>query len=159
MSTLRKLLLLSILFGCFAIQSQEKEILKVYSFDDVEKIHPQNPKPIVVFLYTDWCKICFGMKKNTFEDSKVINLLNDNFYFIKLNGEEKKDITFLGKKFVYKPSGNKTGTHELAKALGSINDRISYPTTVILNKKLEINIQLDSYVNVKKMLLILNESK
>ena len=159
MSSTKIILLLSFLLGCVTIQSQEKEILKVYSFEEVEKIHEQKPKPIVVFLYTDWCKICFGMKKNTFEDSKVINLLNNSFYFINLNGEEKKDITFLGKTFVYKPSGNKTGTHELAKALGSINKKISYPTTIILNKKFEINIQLDSYINVKKMLLMLKDSK
>ena len=43
------------------------------------------------------------MKKIIFKNEKAIRLLNDHFYFIKLNGEEKKDISFLGKTFNYMP--------------------------------------------------------
>lgn len=140
------------------MQSQEKkEILKVHTFKDVAKIHQQKPKPIIVFLFTDWCKICFGMKKNTFQNDKVIKLLNDKFYFVKLNGEDKNDITFLDKTFVYKPSGNNTGTHELAKEIGSINGEISYPTTVFLNNKFEIDLQLNGFINGVKFYKLLND--
>ena len=41
-----------------------------------------------------------------------MQLLNENFYFVKLNREEKKDIHFLGKKFIYKPTGTNTGIHK-----------------------------------------------
>ena len=34
------------------------------------------------------------MKKTTFKNKKVIQLLNKKFYFIKLNAEEKPDITY-----------------------------------------------------------------
>ena len=142
--------------GCFAVQSQEKkEVLKVFTFEEVEKLHQKNPKPIVVFVYTDWCKICHGMKKNTFKNEEVIRLLNDKFYFIKLNAESKKDIVFLEKTFVYRPTGKNTGVHELANELASIKKRIAYPTTTILNSKFEIDLQLDGYVNSKKMKKIL----
>lgn len=153
---MKKLLILTIFLGKLAIFSQsEKSELRVFTFEEVEKLQQQEPKPILVFLYTDWCKICFGMKQNTFKNGKVIRILNDNFYFITLNGEEKKDISFLGKKFVYKPSGSKTGTHELAKELGFIDNKISYPTTLILNEKFEIDLQIDSFMNRKKMISIL----
>ncbi|MEZ7916270.1 MAG: DUF255 domain-containing protein, partial [Polaribacter sp.] len=92
----KKLLFLFIFFGCFTIYAQEskgKEVLNIFTFEEVEEIHQQIPKPILVFLYTDWCKICFGMKKTTFKNRKVIQLLNEKFYFIKLNAEEKQDIT------------------------------------------------------------------
>jgi thioredoxin-related protein len=154
---MKKIILLFIFFGCFVTKAQtEKSELKIHSFSEIEKLQEGNPKPIIVFIYTDWCKICFGMKKNTFQNDDVINVLNDKFYFVKLNGEEKKDIPFLGKTFVYKPSGNKTGIHELAAELASINSKISYPTTVILNKKFEIDLQIDNYINSIKMKKLLN---
>lgn len=154
----KKLLFLFIFFGCFTIYAQEskgKEVLNIFTFEEVEEIHQQIPKPILVFLYTDWCKICFGMKKTTFKNRKVIQFLNEKFYFIKLNAEEKQDITFLGKIFTYKPTGINTGMHELAAELGTIKKTIIYPTTIILNTVFEIDAQLTGLYNARKMIGIL----
>lgn len=154
----KKLLFLFIFFGCFTIYAQErkgKEVLNIFTFEEVEEIHQQIPKPILVFLYTDWCKICFGMKKTTFKNQEVIKLLNNNFYFVKLNAEEKQDITFLGKFFTYKPTGTNTGMHELAVELGTIKKTIIYPTTIILNTVFEIDAQLTGLYNARKMIGIL----
>jgi thioredoxin-related protein len=154
----KKVLFLFIFFGCFTIYAQEskgKEVLNIFTFEEVEEIHQQIPKPILVFLYTDWCKICFGMKKTTFKNRKVIQLLNEKFYFIKLNAEEKQDITFLGKIFTYKPTGINTGMHELAVELGTIKKTIIYPTTIILNTVFEIDAQLTGLYNARKMIGIL----
>jgi thioredoxin-related protein len=154
----KKLLFLFIFFGCFTIYTQErkgKEVLNIFTFEEVEEIHQQIPKPILVFLYTDWCKICFVMKKTTFKNRKVIQLLNEKFYFIKLNAEEKQDITFLGKIFTYKPTGINTGMHELAVELGTIKKTIIYPTTIILNTVFEIDAQLTGLYNARKMIDIL----
>ncbi|MFY9242994.1 MAG: thioredoxin fold domain-containing protein [Polaribacter sp.] len=154
---MKKIIIFFILLGSFFTKAQtEKPELKIYSFSEIEKMQQENPKPIVVFVFTDWCKICFGMKKNTLENSNIIKLLNNHFYFAKLNGEEKKDIHFLGKTFVYKSYGNKIGNHELAIELASINNKLNYPTTIILNKKFEIDLQIDTYINSKKMEKILN---
>jgi thioredoxin-related protein len=160
MYSTKELLFLFIFFGCFinyAQENKEKEILNIFTFEEVEKLHKQKPKPILVFLYTDWCKICFGMKKTTFKNSKVIQLLNDAFYLIYLNGEEKNDILFLGKTFTYKPTGTTTGIHELANELGVIKKKIAYPTTIILNTGFEIDAQLIGFYNSKKMIRILSK--
>jgi thioredoxin-related protein len=154
----KKLVFLFIFFECFTFNAQEsegKEVLNIFTFEEAEKLLQQKPKPILVFLYTDWCKICHGMKKTTFKNKKVIQLLNENFYFIMLNGEEKRDITFFGRTFNYKPSGANTGIHELAKELASLDGKVSYPTTIILNSNLEINLQISDYISGKNMLLIL----
>jgi thioredoxin-related protein len=154
----KKLLFLFIFFGCFTIYAQElkgKEVLNIFTFEEVEELQQQTPKPILIFLYTDWFKICFVMKKTTFRNTEVIKLLNDNFYFVKLNAEEKKDITFLGKMFTYKPTGTNTGMHELAAELGTIKKTIIYPTTIILNTVFEIDAQLTGLYNTRKMTDIL----
>jgi thioredoxin-related protein len=154
MHFIKKILSPFIFFGCFTIygqESAEKEVLNIFTFEEVEKLHPLNPKPLLVFIYTDWCKICHGMKRTTFKNKKVQQLLNKKFYFVMLNGEEKKDITFFGKTFIYKPTGTNTGMHELANKLGTKEKRIAYPTTIILNTALEIDAQLTGFCNTKKM--------
>jgi thioredoxin-related protein len=151
---IRKILSIFIFIGGFANYSQTE--LKMYTFSEVEKLQQQKPKPVAIFIYTDWCKICFGMKKTTFKNKEVIQLLNNIFYFVRLDGEEKKDIIFLGKTFVYKPTGANTGVHELADELASINKRISYPTTTILNSKFEIELQINGFSNAKEMKKILS---
>ncbi|QTD39207.1 thioredoxin family protein [Polaribacter batillariae] len=155
---MKKIGLFLILFGSLATFSQKKQAkLSVYTFAEVEKIHQQKPKPIVVFISTDWCKICFGMKRTTFKNSEIIQLLNEKFYFVRLNAEEKKDITFLGKTFVHKPSGNNTGTHELVEELASVNSKISYPTTVILSSAFTIDLQIPNYINSATFLKVLKK--
>jgi thioredoxin-related protein len=154
----KELLFLFIFFGCFTNYAQEnkgKEDLNIFTFEEVEKLQQQKPKPILIFLYTDWCKICFGMKKTTFKNRGVIQLLNEKFYFIKLNAEKKKDITFLGKIFTYKPTGTTSGMHELATELGTIKKTIIYPTTILLNTIFEIDAQLTGLYNANKMIGIL----
>ena len=154
----KKLLFLFIFSGCFTIYAQEskvKEVLNIFTFEEVEELHQKKPKPILIFIYTDWCKICFGMKKTTFKNKKVIQLLNEKFYFIKLNAEEKQNITFLGKIFTFKPTGTNTGMHELAVELGTIKKTITYPTTIILNTLFEIDAQLTGLYNANKMIRIM----
>jgi thioredoxin-related protein len=153
---MKKTLLLLLLFKSFLSFSQEKkQTLKVFTFSEVEKIQQQNPKPIIVFITTDWCKICHGMKSTTLKDRDIIQLLNDKFYFIKLNAEEKEDITFLKRNFVHKPTGINTGLHELANQLGSVGNVMVYPTITFLNSNFEIDLQLTGFYNTKRMKQIL----
>lgn len=153
---MKKFIAFIILFTCYNLQSQEKKELQVYTFQEVEELQKQNPKPVVIFIYTDWCKYCFAMEKNTFNNKEIIKVLNDKFYFIKLNAEEKKNITFLNHTFKYQPSGNNTGIHQLANELAVVKNRISYPTTTLLNSKFEIELQKSGYINSKRMNTIIN---
>ena len=160
MNFTKTLLFIFIFFGCFttyAQKTQKEETLKTLTFTEVEKLQQENPKPIVVFISTEWCKICFGMKRTTFQNKDVIQLLNNNFYFIHLNGEEKETLLFYGKEFNYKPTGVKTGVHELAIALAGTDKRIAYPTTTILNTSLEITTQIVGYIKSREMKRILKK--
>jgi thioredoxin-related protein len=155
-----KLLFLFIFFANTAIYAQKnkgKEVLNIYTFKEVEKLQQLKPKPIFIFLYTDWCKICFGMKKTTFQKTEIIQVLNEKFYFVMLNGEEKKDIAFLGNIFTFKPSGTSTGVHELANELGVVNKRIAYPTTIILNTTFDIDAQLVGFYDSNKMIRVISK--
>ncbi len=133
--------------------------LKVYSFEEVVSLSKENPKPIMVFVHTSWCKYCKMMEQTTFKNMEVIQELNANYYFVSLDAESKKEIWFNQHLFRFKPTGTNTGIHELATALGSIDGIVSYPTLSILDTELTIVFQKSSYMNSKTCLSVLQNYK
>ena len=81
------------------------------------------------------------MEATTFHNDSIITLLNEQFYFVKLNGETKDEIRFRNRTFSFKPSGASSGVHELAEQLGIVDGQLNYPTISIVNKQNEIVFQ------------------
>jgi len=132
------------------ISAQE---IKWISFEEAVKQHKENPKPILVDVYTDWCGFCKKMDKYTYSNSVIINYINSNFYAVKLDGEGKKDITFNDYTFKFKNEGRR-GYHEFAAAL--LDGKLSYPTTVFLNEKLELLDRVPGYLDTNTMEKVIN---
>jgi thioredoxin-related protein len=141
---------------CLALTVGATAQLKQYDFSQVDSLQRSCKKTIVVFIHTDWCKYCIAMHQTTFKDKEVTRKLNDNFYFVALNAEEKKDITFNGYTFKYKQSGTNTGLHELAAQLSSTLHETSYPTLCFLNDKNEIIYQYGSFLSAKQLTRLLD---
>lgn len=95
----------------------------------------ENPKKIFVDVYTDWCGWCKKMDKDTFQNAEVAAYMEANFYMVKMDGEGKEPIEYKGKTFNFVPSGRK-GYHEFAAAL--MNGKMSYPTTIFLDEKMDM---------------------
>src|SRR5687767_8787784 len=91
---------LAFLFTTTALNAQ-LNVVQFGALDSLQRIHK---KPVVVFIHTDWCKYCGAMKNATLKKKDVIQLLNEKFYFVSFNAEQKEDIEFSGKKFIYKPT-------------------------------------------------------
>ena len=107
-----------ILFSFFCFYSLSAQEVNWRSFEDLPQLMRDEAKPVLVFLYTDWCKFCALQKNNTFTNSEITTLLNENYYCLKLNGEEKENISFLNRTYEYQATGVNTGQHELAQLLG-----------------------------------------
>lgn len=153
---MKKLILLIIFFG---VTSTGFCQLKNRSFVEVDSLQQIQKRKIIVFIHTDWCQFCQRMKNTTFKNQDIIQKLNSDFYFIDLNAEEKRDITFNNKTFKYKPSGNNVGVHELALQLGTMNNQIVYPVLCVLNEKREIILQYNNYLNPKDFKVLLEKLK
>ncbi len=129
--------------------------IKTYQFEQIDSLQKNEQKTIAIFIHTDWCKYCQAMKNITFKNDSIINTLNDHFYFIDLNAEEKRKIVFNNHTFKYKPTGTNTGLHELADQLATIDNKVAYPTLCFLNPDKEIIFQYNQFINSADLQTIL----
>lgn len=146
-----------IVLGSFVLPQLCFTQLNVMTFQQLEERQSNGPKNVIVFIHTDWCNYCDAMQNTTFKNKEVIEKLNKDFYVVTLNAEGKNDILFAGKTFRYKPTGIKTGIHELAEELGTINGKMSYPTIVILSPQSEIIFQYSGLLKTSELLEVINQ--
>jgi thioredoxin-related protein len=133
--------------------------LQSISFEEIDSLQRIEKRKTIVFIQTDWCQFCHAMKNTTFKNEEIIEELNNAFYFIDFNAEEKRTVVFNKTTFQFKPTGNTSGTHELAIALGTINKQLHFPVLCVLNSENEIVFQHSGYLKPKELKLILAKLK
>jgi uncharacterized protein YyaL (SSP411 family) len=126
------------------------------SFEQLASLQKTQNRFVVVFIHTDWCKYCQAMKNTTFKDKEIAALLNQNFWFVDLNAEEKSDITYNGQTYKFRPTGNNTGIHELGEKFTMPNGEAAYPSISILNPDFEIIFQHNQFLSINDLRLLLN---
>ena len=92
----------------------------------------ENPKKIFIDVYTDWCGWCKRMDASTFSNPKVAAYMNEHFYNVKFNAEQKEEIEYKGHKLKFLNRGRR-GVHELAVSL--LDGRLGYPSYVYLDEE------------------------
>src|SRR6478736_5236100 len=90
--------------------------IKWMSFEEAIEKSKTEKRKIFIDVYTDWCGWCKVMDKKTFSEAKVAKILNEEFYPVKFNAEQRGNVVFNGTTFKFVASGN-NGYHELAAAL------------------------------------------
>ncbi|RKS15841.1 thioredoxin family protein [Flavobacterium sp. 120] len=129
------------------------------AFEEIDSLQRIEKRKTIVFIQTDWCQFCHAMKNTTFKNEEIIKELNNTFYFVDFNAEEKRAVVFNKTTFQFKPTGNNSGTHELAIALGTINKQLNFPVLCVLNSENEIVFQHSGYLKPKELKLILAKLK
>lgn len=148
---MKNVLFLIVLF--FFTTSLSAQLTK-YKFSELETLQMQEPKPVLVFVTADWCSYCQLTENTTFKNSEVIDLINEQFYFVELNVAEKEDIEFFGKVYRFRSTGYKTGSHELAEAFAYNENGALYPTTVIFNKEQEVLFKKQEFLKTEEILKV-----
>lgn len=144
------ILLASFVLSSFLTFAKPPKTTKInwISIEKAQLLNKKSSKPILVDIYTDWCKWCHEMDKNTYSDPVIINYINQNFYAVKLNAEQREAINFKEKKYNFVASG-RSGYHELAAAM--LQGKLSFPSTVFLDSKLNLIQVVPGYIETKTM--------
>ncbi len=124
----------AVLLSPLSLAAQDAKVHWI-SIEEAERLCRQNPKKIMVDVYTDWCGWCKKMDRETFGHPVIAEYINKHYYAVKLNAEGKEDITFNGTTYRYVPQGAR-GYHELAAGL--LSGRMSFPSIAYLNEKLQL---------------------
>ncbi|MCC3217066.1 redoxin domain-containing protein [Chryseobacterium sp. X308] len=143
---MKKIALFLMLVPCFYLSQ-----MKTGTFSDLEVQQKENPKPVVIHLYTDWCAVCkiesFRMNK----DKELVSMINDHFYFINFEAEKTKEtIHFQNQDFEYLQNGN-SGIHELTLALSKNKNQPVYPLWIFLDKHQNLVYYQEGQMTTEKM--------
>lgn len=117
------------------------------SFEEAVKRSEIEKRKIFIDVYTDWCGWCKVMDKKTFSEPTIAAMLNEKFYPVKFNAEQREDVQFGEHTFKFIPQGNR-GVHELAAAL--LQNKLSYPTVVFLDEDFNLIQPLPGYREPKE---------
>ena len=112
-----------------------------------------NPKNILVDVYTNWCGPCKLMDKNTFQNKEIARFINEHYYAVKFNGEGNEIVSFRGREFSNieydeSKSQRRNSSHQFTQFLGIS----AYPTTLFFDKEMNfLSLEISTIIE-KKMI-------
>jgi len=142
----------AILFSSFVKQPNVKLVatsITWLSIEEAIKLNKETPKPIMIDVYTDWCKWCKVMDESTFQDPAMIEYVNQHFYAVKLDAEQKEAITLNGNSYAYQQMGRRGLNTIVVELLGQ---RPSYPSVVLLDKNMQQKKVLKGYQKTAQLM-------
>jgi len=106
----------------------------IHALTDSIRLHP---KPGLILISTRWCTYC-QLQKAQLKKNKDFQAASPYFYFSELDAETPENITFNGRTYAFQRTGVSTGIHELAYALGNADNRLAFPTWVLIDERFNI---------------------
>jgi thioredoxin-related protein len=105
------------------------------TWEEAQEVNQQEPRKIMVDVYTQWCGWCKKMDSETFAEKDICDYINAHYYAVKFDAGTKEDIDLNGRvyKFIKTTRG---GYHELASEI--MFGKMSYPTIVFMDENFNI---------------------
>jgi len=127
----------------------QKEIHWI-SFEEAEARMKQQPKKVIIDVYTGWCGWCKVMDRKTYANDSLIRYVNEHYYAIKFDAEQRTPVKFMGKTWNYSQQNK---VNDLAVEL--MRGRMSYPTTIFMDEGFTNAQPMPGYLEVFQMESIL----
>jgi len=121
--------------------------LNTISINDLPKLQKKNPKPFILFLYTDWSVSSKVMERTTLRNSVLNAKINNTHHFIKFNAASNDTISFLGKNYV---GTGQNQPHQLSHAL--LNNNFQMPALIFFDEKGTIQGMINGFWSTGQML-------
>lgn len=140
---------------CFTwqVSAQENKEIQWKTVEEVEALMAQEPKQVLVSVYTTWCSYCKKMDRTIYKNPQVIAYINTHFYAIKLNAEQAKSIQFQGKEHGLMQGNSRRPVNALAYKW--LQGQMSYPSTVFMDPGFKYPTVQPGYLNIIEMESIL----
>lgn len=139
-------IIIIMVFFSSAFMHEKKDKVKWLTVADLQVAYGKNPKPILVDVYTDWCGWCKVMDKETYNNDNVAAYINEHYYAVKLNAEQKETLEWNGKKYNY---DKRNKVNQLAVYL--TGGQLSFPTTIFLTELNAPPAPLSGYLKVREI--------
>jgi thioredoxin-related protein len=132
-----KRILLFIVISLYTLNLSSQEIvspstIKWYTIEKALELSKDNPRPIMIDVYTDWCSWCHFMMKTTFANKNIADYINNNYYAVRFNAETFDTLMYMEKKYYNRKIGSKP-THDFASHL--LDGKMSYPSLVFFDRE------------------------
>jgi thioredoxin-related protein len=115
---MKYILLISLFFVASLMTAQK---INWMTMDEALAAQENEPKKIIMDVYTSWCGPCKLLDKNTFGNQTVADFINENYYPVKFNAEGPDEITYQDFTYTnpnYQPARKgRNATHFFADAL------------------------------------------
>ena len=106
---MQKTLILSFLLSMISLSLLAQEQINWLSWEEALEKQKEERRKILVDVYTDWCTWCKKMDSRTFQKSNIVKYVNENYYAVKFNAEQKDEIIFDNKSYSYVSGFGKRG--------------------------------------------------
>ncbi|WP_179349829.1 thioredoxin family protein [Winogradskyella pacifica] len=137
--------------------SQSEKAVNWLNFEQLEESLQVQPKKVFIDFYADWCSPCLKMQKEVFTDTLIIDLLNKDYYAVKMNVETKDTIYFGNQLFINKRLNKRNPIHQIPLLMArQKNKPFSLPALVFLDEKFQATARYFQYLNVKQLSKILS---
>jgi thioredoxin-related protein len=131
-------------------KSAEKAEINWMTLDQVQAAMKKEPRKVLIDFYTSWCGWCKVMDRKTYSNPEIVKYVNEKFYAVKFDAEQRDTVLFLGKTYAFKPENR---TNEFAMEV--LGGQLSYPTTVFMTENFQNPSAVAGYQNVQMMETIL----
>ena len=146
---MKKLVVILLVMSPFFVFSQDT-IYNTINWIPLEKAKEyakKENKDILIFFYRKNCPYCDEMKKTTLKDTTIVDLINNNFYAVKIDSRTKDTIYYNGVKYSNQQPIEHGSTfrhdffHEVARFKQKNQEVTTTPSIVLFSSKFEkINI-------------------
>ena len=143
---MKKILILLLTIAPLFVFSQggtDKSEINWLSLEKAKKYAKKYDKNIFVYFYKEHCPYCEEMKKETLSDITVVNLINNNFFPVKIDSRTKDTIYYNGIKYSNQQpiSDGSTWRHDFYAEVATFKQQgkemATTPTIALFNNKFE----------------------
>ena len=133
--------------------AQDRSQVQWISFSQLEDSLNNKPKKVFIDFYTSWCTYCRKMDKEVFTKPAVAEILNNQYYAVRMDAETMDTIRFDGRLYMNRASTKRRkGIHELAFLLGQRGGQFAPPTMLILDQGFTVKQRYFQYMHSKQLL-------